>query len=268
VQGERCDAERGGDGADAGNFRSLDARAQTFRDGERALGPGLREDDCELLAAVARGRVHAANLFAQLAREYAQRSVARVVAVRVVDALEVVYVDEYERDGLAHAGRKMKVALKLNLEEAAVEAARQPVGQCLLLHLLEEARVVDGDGHLVGHRAHEHYLVVLPDAHRVVRRDHQHAHRALVEDDGHGRDRSRVRADRASAAVVNVRLHAPAQPDAVGFDVAEQFVARCVVRLAVAEVAGGERRLAVLALDAQSAVLRAERASNFVDGRL
>src|ERR1043165_1185382 len=92
VEWEGRDAEGCRDRADARNFRALDARAQALVDDERALLAGLRKYDGELLAAVARGGVHAAHLLAQSARQEAQRGVARVVAVRVVDALEVVDV--------------------------------------------------------------------------------------------------------------------------------------------------------------------------------
>ena len=87
-------------------------------------------------------------------------------------------------------------------------------------------------------------------------------------DDGDGGHRSSVGLARTRSPVVHVSLDATTQAHAVGFDVAEEFRRRFVVAVAVAEVVGRERRLTVLALDRERAVLRAQRAPHLVDRRL
>jgi hypothetical protein len=106
--------------------------------------------------------------------------------VRVVDLLEVVYVEHDERERLMHARGKAQVAFKLHVEGAAVNAARERIRERLLLNLREQARVADGERQLIGHRAQQQALAFLPDAPRIVRADEQCAHVSLLTDERDG----------------------------------------------------------------------------------
>src|SRR5262249_23008574 len=75
----------------------LEGPADALRDRHRRSCRRLREQDGELLAAVARGDVARADGRPEDLAEAADRDVAGRVSVRVVDALEVVEVEE--RDG-------------------------------------------------------------------------------------------------------------------------------------------------------------------------
>ena len=90
---------------------ALCARADA-RHNRRAIDSGLRGLQ-KLFAAVARSRSTPAQLFAQTIREDTQLHVAGIMAERVVDALEVVYIEQDQGDGLAHTRRQMQITLKL-----------------------------------------------------------------------------------------------------------------------------------------------------------
>ena len=82
-----------------------DAPAQPFGHHGRDRHVGFRHDDDEFLAAVAAGEIDAADRLADAQRELAQHVVAGVVAVRVVDRLEIIDIDHQHRDRLAARGR-------------------------------------------------------------------------------------------------------------------------------------------------------------------
>jgi len=77
---------------DVGGERTLDA---AHRFGRLLLGSAGKQDD-ELLAAVARTQVGRPDPRAQQPGQVAQRVVAGLVAERVVQALEVVHVEQRE----------------------------------------------------------------------------------------------------------------------------------------------------------------------------
>ncbi len=66
-------------------------------------GIGLHQHHRELVAAVAEGGVHRAELLAEQRPHLAQHRAAHQVSVGVVDVLEVVQVEEEERDRVAEA---------------------------------------------------------------------------------------------------------------------------------------------------------------------
>jgi hypothetical protein len=72
---------------------------------------GLGEQDGELLAADARRHVYAARAGLQRVGEAAQHVVAHVVAVRVVDPLEVVNVEHQQAKGAPVPARARDLAL-------------------------------------------------------------------------------------------------------------------------------------------------------------
>src|SRR5690606_25119419 len=74
-----------------------DALAHALADLPRAPGIGLRQHGDELLAAVAHEQVATADRAAQPARDLREHHIADAVAVLVVDRLEVIDIDERER---------------------------------------------------------------------------------------------------------------------------------------------------------------------------
>jgi hypothetical protein len=96
-----------------------------FRDRERAGGTGVRQDHRELLAAVAMDRVSFAQHFARLAAEPLEHLVAHPVAVTVVDALEVVEVEQHEAERQPVAGGAHQLAPQGLLEGAPIPDTRK-----------------------------------------------------------------------------------------------------------------------------------------------
>ena len=82
-----------------------DPPAQTFghHGGDRHVG--FRHHDDEFLAAIAAGEIDIADRLADAQRELAQHIVAGIVAVAVVDRLEIIDVEHQHRDRLAARGR-------------------------------------------------------------------------------------------------------------------------------------------------------------------
>ena len=89
----------------------------------RAVG----QDHRELLAAEARHRVHRPDAVAERVGDRLEDHVAGLVAVRVVDALEVVDVDHQHERRLAGAGDAVDLAGERQLEVAAVGQAGERI---------------------------------------------------------------------------------------------------------------------------------------------
>ena len=85
---------------------AADDPAQLLGERRGRVGVGLGQDDEELLAAVAAGEVDDADVGGQQLRDVAQDDVAGGMAVRVVEPLEVVEVDEDQRQRPAVAGAR------------------------------------------------------------------------------------------------------------------------------------------------------------------
>ena len=102
----------------------------------------------ELLAAQAADGVAVARDRAQLGRGGGQRAIALRVALRVVDALEVVEVEHHDAERAPGRGRGVDLAPQALLRAAVVEQAGEPVGRRLRAQVLALAR------RLVGERRH------------------------------------------------------------------------------------------------------------------
>ena len=103
----------------------------------------LREDDRELVAADAAGDVRRADDVADPLRRLGEDAVAGEVADAVVDRLEVVEVEDDQREVPVVAVRAGDLARKGLVEVAAVVQAGQRVEVGELARLAEAARVLD-----------------------------------------------------------------------------------------------------------------------------
>jgi hypothetical protein len=102
----------------------LDATAQS--EGLRRIR--LRQQESELIAADAEGRVGSAQGFLQGSGSRAQYLITAGMAVLVIDFLEAVQVERYQSQGLAVAARAIEFLIESFCEEPAVVKAGQRVG--------------------------------------------------------------------------------------------------------------------------------------------
>ena len=114
------------------------------------LARAVGEHDDELVAGVAHAQVVGAQRALQRRRDLAQRVVADVVAVGVVDRLEPVDVHDDERHLALQALGARQLAREVHEHRAAVRQRRQRIGQRIFLRLLEDDRVVDDGAGLLG----------------------------------------------------------------------------------------------------------------------
>ena len=121
----------------------------------RALG-GARapQQHGELVAAEAGDPVPLAQSGEDPRAELREHAVAGVVAERVVELLEVVEVDDEQRERLVRGARVVDRAAQLTVESAPVRQARQLVGARLAARLGQPAQLVDADRG-ADHRDHE-----------------------------------------------------------------------------------------------------------------
>ena len=94
----------------------------------RSSQVGVGEDHDELVAAVARDAVERAELAHERLHDLAQHRVAGLVAVVVVDELEVVEVDQQARERPAGAHRAADLLVQAPAHRAVVHAAGHRVG--------------------------------------------------------------------------------------------------------------------------------------------
>ncbi len=119
---------------DAGGHRERHAVLARLRGGaqalgelHRAVGAGGRQRDRELVAADAIGAVAGALGRADGLGERLQALVAGLVAAGVVDRLEVVEVDQHERERRVGAADALELAREVFVERAVVAQAGERV---------------------------------------------------------------------------------------------------------------------------------------------
>ena len=107
---------------------------QPHRDGDGGIEIGVRQDDHELLAAVARDDVRRTHRMADDLRQVHERRIAGRMAVRVVQLLEIVEVEHRDAHRLAGATGAGDLALHGVVHPASIERA----GQVILADLLAD----------------------------------------------------------------------------------------------------------------------------------
>ena len=128
LQGHRSDTETGRDGA-VRPVPLLDSLAQPLGHAPGDDRAGHREQDGELLAAMARDRVVGAGRASEHVGDAAQHVVAGRVAKGVVVRLELVHVQHHQRERRPLAGGQGEVRLQRLEEAAAVLQSGQFVGR-------------------------------------------------------------------------------------------------------------------------------------------
>ena len=113
------------------------------------------QDDRELVAAIARRDVAFPQGRTDLLGSPGQQPIAKEVAKPVVDQLEVVEVDHQDRQRRARALRTEQLFAQPLVQVAMVEVPGELVAVGQVAGIFVQARVLERDGGLVGHRAGE-----------------------------------------------------------------------------------------------------------------
>ena len=131
------------------------AGTQPFRDTKCFVRWAPGEDDGELLASVPSGRVELPEGRHDRPCHAAKDVVSRLMAERVVERLEVIYVEHDESDLMTAARRSGKFTLQGLLEDPSVRYARKRVGLGHLLDLRHQPAAAESEGsvrcELAGH---------------------------------------------------------------------------------------------------------------------
>ena len=167
--GERCDADAGGDPALVAcpmrNAKVGKVRAEGVGDEQGAVLVGIGQDDHELLATIAGGKVGGAlQGVLEAPGQRFQHLVAGLMAIVVVIGLEVVDIEEQQAQGRTGAPVPRQFLFEGNVEGPPVGDAGQAVGrrqklelfghrQQIFLGLLQQGDVGDDDqGGAIGKR--------------------------------------------------------------------------------------------------------------------
>ena len=140
---EAADAGRDGDPQAGAELDGGDRAARALDGGECLLLAGLGHEQRELVAAQAGEDVLGAGDVAQRGGDRGEHGVAALVAERVVDRLEVVDVEQGERERPLVAQRAGELLAQALVEGAVVGQARERIGG----GLLDEDGVRLGVGH-------------------------------------------------------------------------------------------------------------------------
>ena len=161
----------------------------------------MRQDDCHLLASVARRDVGVARGLAQRPSNMLEHHIALRVAVSVVDRLEIVEVEHDQTDGVPVAANLLDFSLQQLLEAAMVRQTGQLVGHRLLPNLVVQLDVVERQRGLGGKGSQNVAITVVELAFRAPHRD-QPAHSSAGLE--------RPERDRRNEHALRIRLAEPA----------------------------------------------------------
>ena len=114
-------------------FPILNGAAEAVRNNSRAGCVRTRKQHDELLAAITRHAIGRPRRLDQNARHIAQNAIAHRVAVRIVELLEVVDVENGERERLLVPHRQPVVGVEAFAKRAAISHLRQIVGDRKIL---------------------------------------------------------------------------------------------------------------------------------------
>ena len=141
--------------------RFADQLVQAPRHDERVFLGGLRQQDHKLVAAVAEREIDQAAGALHDLPDFRQQLGPDQVAVRVVDALEVVEVDEHQRKFVAVALRAVNLRLQNEIHVPRVVQAGAVVGDGQFVNALDVARVFERDGREIRQRLEQRQIALL-----------------------------------------------------------------------------------------------------------
>ena len=162
------------------------------------LGAAVPQHDDELVAGEARAQVALADRRRQHRADRAQRPVARIVAVGVVDLLQAIEIEDDDTGADPGLRRERQPGLELPIERAPVGQRGQRIGMGLVLGLLEARRIVDDRRGLFAH-PDEDAAVFVGEAARDRMVDDDSADQIPFEDQRTGQQRRQIRAVRVAA---------------------------------------------------------------------
>ena len=129
--------------------RRADPFGQQLSEGDPAIG----HNDDELFAAPASELIEGPHATARHQTKVAQDLVADGVTKFIVDRLEMVYIGEYQRDGMAVTGQSRHLQVSTFFDVAAVPGTGQWIGRGTQLHVFDGLRQLrDGALCMVDHR--------------------------------------------------------------------------------------------------------------------
>ena len=170
IGGEAGQAQGNGDGpqglAAVADLQARDPETERLAAIDGIFEADLRHHQGELLAAVAAGQVAGAHVALHFERQVAQDQVAGLMPEGVVEALEVVHIQQHDDHRRLLATGTQQFAAQGLVEEAAVVQAGQSVHHRLLAQALTQAEVGHAQGHLFGEGFGQ--LQVGAPPHRVI----------------------------------------------------------------------------------------------------
>jgi transcriptional regulator with XRE-family HTH domain len=122
---------------------------------------GLRQHQDELIATVAESKVCQATPGLQRLANFRQQFAAGQVAMGVVDAFEVVQVNENQGKLVAVAARAVNFLFEDFVQVAGIVQTGAVVGDRQFVNALDMSRVFDGDGSIVGQRFQQGQVALL-----------------------------------------------------------------------------------------------------------
>ena len=114
---------------------------QSARDAEGVFFGGLRQQDHELIAAVAEGEIDHAAFFFDRCADFGEELGAHQVTVGVVDIFKVVEVDEDQRKLEGVAMRTVQLGIEHEIQMARVVEGGAIVGDRELVDALDVAGI-------------------------------------------------------------------------------------------------------------------------------
>ena len=169
-----------------------DPLAQAFGEHLRLFRTGFRHEDDEFIAAVARHHVRLAGFLLEQSAHASQHQVAFEVAHGVIDFFELVEIDQHHGERPSGARSAFPFGGQRFPEKAAGLDSRQPIGDGLLLQLLEDESVVQCRSEQVGERV-ENENILRRKRVLVAAFDVEHAEQRFAVSDGNAEHGARVR---------------------------------------------------------------------------
>src|SRR5262249_17906991 len=144
------------------------------------------------VAAVPKGKVDQAAVVFQRTANFSKQTGTDQVAMRVVDLLEVVEVDKYQRKLVVITLRPVDFGLENKTHVTGVVQRRAVVGNGQLVDALDVARIFEGDRGEIGKRFEQFEVARIESLRTDAINQLDHTQAGIAEFDGDGDDRPRL----------------------------------------------------------------------------